>query len=154
MATRSGVPGASADPERLAWWRAFDAAHARTEAHLRRALADEHDLPLAWYRVLDVLAATSSPHVLGEVAAAVGAPLSSVSRQVDRLEEHQWVTTHRGSTANHRHVLVHLTPAGRDVWKRATTTVRQTLRKQVLVDVDPADLADEVGRASRLAPGS
>jgi DNA-binding MarR family transcriptional regulator len=101
--------------------------------------------------VLDVLA-QQSPQVLGDIAAQVGTPLSSLSRQIDRLEAQQCVTTQRGSLQNHRHVLVQLTPTGRDTWKRASTTVRQTLRRRVLVDVDPADLSDEVARAARLAP--
>ena len=151
MTSKASIPGAVADPERLAWWRAFDAAHARTEARLRQALAAEHDLPIAWYRVLDVLA-QQSPQVLGDIAAQVGTPLSSLSRQVDRLEAQQCVTTQRGSAQNHRHVMVQLTPAGKALWKQATTTVRQTLRRRVLVDVDPADLSDEVTRAARLAP--
>ena len=152
MTRRDGVPGAAADPERLAWWRAFDAAHARTEAELRRALADDHELPLAWYRVLDALAQHAAPQVLGDVAAALGVPLSSLSRQIDRLEALQYLVTRRGSAHNHRHVLVQLTPAGRDLWKRATTTVRQTLRRRVLRGIDPADLGGEAARAALIAP--
>ncbi len=154
MTTRRTVPGAAADPERLAWWRAFDAAHARAEVHLRRALAEQHDLSLAWFRVLDVLAQQSTPRVLGDVAAHLGVPLSSLSRQIDRLENAALVITSRGSTDNHRHVLVQLTSNGKDLWKRATTTVRQTLRRHVLVDIDPADLTDEVQRADLVAPNS
>lgn len=154
MSSKASIPGAAADPERLAWWRAFDAAHARAEAQLRQALAAEHELPIAWFRVLDVLAQQASPQVLGDIAAHVGAPLSSLSRQVDRLEAQQWVTTRRGSAQNHRHVLVQLTPAGRDVWKRATTTVRQTLRRRVLRDLDPNVLTEDVTRAPRIAPGA
>ena len=154
MSARGSIPGAAADPERLAWWRAVDAAHARTEAHLRRALLDDHDLPLAWYRVLDVLALHGAPQVLGELASRLGVPLSSVSRQIDRLEDQGLVTTQRGSAANHRHVMVQVTSAGKATWKAATTTVRQTLRKAVLVEIDPAELADEVARAARVAPGT
>jgi DNA-binding MarR family transcriptional regulator len=154
MTTRRTLPGAAADPERLAWWRAFDAAHARAESQLRRALSEQHDLSLAWFRVLDVLAQQSSPSVLGDVASQLGVPLSSLSRQIDRLETEELVTTRRGSADNHRHVLVQLTPAGKDLWKRSTTTVRQTLRRHVLADIDPAELTDEVQRASRVASGT
>jgi DNA-binding MarR family transcriptional regulator len=152
MTTGRAVPGAAADPERLTWWRAFDAAHARTEVHLRRALLDQHDLALAWYRVLDVLAQQSAPQVLGAVAAALGVPLSSLSRQVDRLEERALVSTERGSHTNHRHVVVHVTADGKALWKQATTTVRQTLRRHVLTDIDPTELVDDARRATRVAP--
>lgn len=152
MTSRRPVPGAAADPERLGWWRAFDAAHARTEVHLRRALLDQHDLALAWYRVLDVLAQQSGPQVLGDVAAQLGVPLSSLSRQVDRLVDDSLVSTERGSDTNHRHVMVRLTSQGKARWKQATTTVRQTLRRHVLADIDPAELIDEVERAPRIAP--
>jgi DNA-binding MarR family transcriptional regulator len=151
MASRTPLPGASADPERLAWWRAFDAAHARTETLLRRALAEQHDLSLAWFRLLDALGQQSGPQVLGDLSAHLGVALSSVSRQIDRLEQHEWITTRRGSSQDHRHVVVQLTPAGKEVLKRATTTVRQTLRKQVLTQIDPADLAVEVDLAQRVA---
>lgn len=154
MTSRRPVPGAAADPERLAWWRAFDAAHARTEVHLRRALLDQHDLALAWYRVLDVLAQQSSPRVLGDVAAELGVPLSSLSRQVDRLEAQALVSTGRGSDTNHRHVMVQLTADGKALWKQATTTVRQTLRRHVLAEIDPAELLDDVARAPRVAPNA
>jgi len=151
MASRTSLPGASADPERLAWWRSVDAAHARAETLLRRALAEQHDLSLAWFRVLDALGQQSGPQVLGDLAARLGVALSSVSRQIDRLEEHEWITTRRGSAQDHRHVVVQMTPAGKEVLKRATTTVRQTLRKQVLSQIDPTDLAAEVDLAQRVA---
>ena len=149
---RRRVPGAEADPERLAWWRAFDAAHARAETHLRRALLEQHDLPLAWYRVLDVLAQDPTPHHLGEVAQRLGVPLSSLSRQVDRMVDQMLVTAQRGSDLNHRHVMMTLTSEGKQVWKRATTTLRQTLRRQVLAGLDPTELGDEVERAAQVAP--
>lgn len=151
MAVRNAFPGASADPERLAWWRVFDAAHARTETLLRRSLAEQHRMSLAWFRLLDALGQQSSPQVLGDLSTHLGVALSSMSRQIDRLEQQGWITTRRGSAQDHRHVMVHLTPEGKDVLKRATTTVRQTLRKQVLTQIDPADLGAEVDLVQRVA---
>jgi DNA-binding MarR family transcriptional regulator len=151
MTNRGRLPGAAADPERLQWWRAFAAAHARAEAQLRRALLDQHDVALSSWRVLDALAGQPTPRVVGELGAELGVPLSSLSRQIDRLEAQALVSTRRGSQANHRHVLVQLTPQGRDLWKRATTTVRQTLRRQVLADIDPAELTSDGGWVDRVS---
>jgi DNA-binding MarR family transcriptional regulator len=113
----------------MAAWRALDAAHQSVQRSLQQALMDERELPLAWFRVLDELQLVGGRAVIGEVAAALHLPPSSLSRQLDRLEDEGWVRRMRGVGTDYRHVVVALTPEGRQVWRGAETTVRQTLRR-------------------------
>lgn len=75
------------DPVRMAAWRAFLAAHARTTARLGRELQDGEDLPLTWY---DVLVQLSEGPACGlrmqELADRVLLSQSGLTRLVDRME--------------------------------------------------------------------
>lgn len=75
------------DRPRLAAWRAFLIAHARTVEAIGRDLAEAGTLPLSWYDVLIALYEAPDRRLrMHELAAAVLLSPSGLSRLVDRLE--------------------------------------------------------------------
>lgn len=140
-------PRAEDDPARVAAWRALDAAQRATERALHQALMDERGLSLAWFRVLDRLQEVGGKALVGELTGALRVPPSTGSRQLDELEAEGWVRREFGSGPNHRHVVVVLTPDGRATWRAASTTVRQTLRRGPLAQLEQ----HEVGYLTTLA---
>lgn len=142
----SGRPSAAHDPQRLELWRRLTTLVASGDAALRRELLATHDLAVAQWRMLDSLAVGSAPMSVGVLAQDLGLAISTVSRQIDRLEEQGWVIRLTGSPLDHRHILVRLTPEGRALWRSATTTVRRVLRREVLYGIDDADLDEWVRR--------
>ena len=79
---RSGLEG-----PRLAAWRVFLVAHARTVEAVERELARVDTLPLSWYQVLIALDEAPGRRLrMHELATAVGLSPSGLSRLVDRLE--------------------------------------------------------------------
>lgn len=73
------------DGSRLAAWRAFLVAHARTVAAIERELADK--LPFSWYDVLIALYEAPDRRLrMHQLASVVVLSPSGLSRLVDRLE--------------------------------------------------------------------
>lgn len=147
----SGRPSAANDPQRLDLWRRLSTLVANGDAALRRELGETHDLAVAQWRVLDALAAAASPVSVGVLAHDLGLAISTVSRQLDRLEDQAWVVRVSGSPLDHRHILVRLTPEGRALWRSATTVVRRVLRREVLCGIADADLDEWVQRFGDVA---
>jgi DNA-binding MarR family transcriptional regulator len=54
---------------------------------------------------------------------------SSLSRQVDKLEDLRYVARERATLDDGRGLLVVLTREGRDVWKRASTSYYRIVRR-------------------------
>ena len=75
------------DPERLQTWRAFLTAHAAMAKMLTHELAEEYDLQLPWFEVLDALAANEGSMRFNELAERTMTNPSSLSRQIDKLED-------------------------------------------------------------------
>lgn len=80
------------DYERLDVWRSFLTAHAAMSKMLSRALEEENNLQLPWFEVLDALASAEDGALrFNELAEKVMAHPSSLSRQIDRMEEKKLV---------------------------------------------------------------
>ena len=80
------------DFERLDVWRSFLTAHAAMSKMLSRALEEENNLQLPWFEVLDALATAEEGSLrFNELAEKVMAHPSSLSRQIDRMEEKKLV---------------------------------------------------------------
>jgi len=75
------------DGPRLAAWRAFLVAHARTVEAIERELAGAETLPLSWYDVLIALYEAPGRRLrMHQLASAILLSPSGLSRLVDRLE--------------------------------------------------------------------
>jgi len=121
---------AAPDPERLRVWREFLTSHAAMQKMLSRALETDHGLLLTWYEILDALHDDDEGSVrFNELAEKVMAHPSSLSRQIDKLEELRYVARERATLDDGRSLLVVLTREGRDTWKRASTTYYRIVRR-------------------------
>ncbi len=133
-------PSAAHDAERLEVWRLMTLLVARTDMAARSELAEVHGVSLSEFRVLDALAGARQARPVGEIALEAGIVASTLTRQIDRLEEREWVTRQAGSAQDHRHVVIRLTPQGRQVWRSASTVVRRVLRNEILTEWSDQDL--------------
>jgi len=121
---------AAPDPERLRVWREFLTSHAAMHKMLSRALEADHGLLLTWYEILDALHDTEDGSLrFNELAEKVMSHPSSLSRQVDKLEDLRYVARERATLDDGRGLLVVLTREGRDVWKRASTSYYRIVRR-------------------------
>lgn len=127
------------DPERLALLRSFRRAHAVVERRLEVALAQEHELPLPWFEVLSALADGDGRLRIQELAEQVMVNKSSLSRQLDRLEELGHVRRDR-SDDDGRGVVVVLTPSGRQRLRAALTTYRRVAQQAFCTHITDTDL--------------
>ena len=118
------------DPERREVWRAFLTAHAALDKMLSHALEEEDGLQRPWFEVLDALA-TSEDGALrfNELAERTMANPSSLSRQLDRLEERRLVAREKSILDDGRAIVVVLTPQGHETWKSASLTYYRIVRR-------------------------
>ncbi len=127
------------DPERLALLRSFRRAHAVVERRLEVALATDHDLPLPWFETMATLAESSGKLRIQDLAERLMINKSSLSRQLDRLEDHGYVRRDR-SEEDARGVVVVLTPDGRDRLRAALPTYRRIAQRAFCVHITDTDL--------------
>jgi DNA-binding MarR family transcriptional regulator len=115
----------AADP--VAAWRELNAAHAAVHAALEHALRREHDLSTVEYEVLDQLSGCPKGKFrMQELAEAVHATQSTVSRVVARLEE-EGLTTRAMCADDRRGIFAIATDAGRERLAAATPTYRRVI---------------------------
>ena len=117
------------DPERLQVWREFLTAHAAMEKMLSRELLEEFDLPLPWFEVLDALAANEGSLRFNELAERTMANPSSLSRQIDKLEERSFVAREKATGDDGRAVDIVLTKKGHDLWRQANPAYYRIVRR-------------------------
>jgi DNA-binding MarR family transcriptional regulator len=127
------------DPERLAAWRAASRAHAIVRRQLEVALA-ERDLPLPWFDVLQCLQEAGGRLRALELAEQLLVNKSSLTRQLDRLEEAGYVRRDRGSDDDGRSVLVVLTRDGRAAFRYGLTAYHSVVRRAFAAHVTDTDL--------------
>jgi len=132
---------AAPDPERLAVWRSLLNVHASLDRALTTALADERELPLQWFEVVNGLQTNGGRLRVMDLAELLVVSPSSLSRQLNRMEEEGYVRRERGGGDDQRAVLVVLTRDGRDTWRRANTTYQRVLRKQFFGRLGDSDVA-------------
>lgn len=128
------------DPERLAAWRAFLTAHAAMEKMLSRELMQEFDLQLPWFEVLDALAANEGAMRFNELAERTMTHPSSLSRQVDKMEERHFVAREKATGDDGRAVEIVLTPRGHDMWRTANPAYYRIVRRVFTNSLTETDL--------------
>ena len=107
------------DPERLALWNAFLAAHASITAKLAADLQTERDMTLPWFDTLSALAEAGVRLRMRELAERLGVNKSSLSRQIDRMED-DGVVERVDVAGDARGHFATITRDGRDLLRRAT----------------------------------
>jgi DNA-binding MarR family transcriptional regulator len=118
------------DPDRLGVWRAFRTAHAALDKMLTHALDEQDGLQLPWFEVLDALATNEEGAFrFTDLAERVMTNPSSLSRQLDKLEERKLVAREKSVLDDGRAILVVLTPKGHDVWREASFTYYRIVRR-------------------------
>jgi DNA-binding MarR family transcriptional regulator len=128
------------DPDRLGVWRAFLTAHAALDKMLSHALEEENDLQRPWFEILDALALTEDTSMrFNDLAERVMANPSSLSRQLDKLEDKKLIVREKSILDDGRAILIVLTPMGHDSWKEASQTYYRIVRRafsNTLTDTD------------------
>ncbi len=128
------------DPERLQTWRAFLTAHAAMEKMLTRELDAEYGLQLPWFEVLDALEANEGSMRFNELAERTMTNPSSLSRQIDKLEERKLVAREKSTLDDGRAVEIVLTPRGHDMWKEASPGYYLIVRRVVTNSLTETDV--------------
>lgn len=135
-------------------WRELQSITAAIERRIDAELVAEWQVPLVSFDVLAALQRSGGRARPSELADALRLSPSSLSRRIDRLEEEAWVARSRApAPADHRAVVVALTPRGRALWRAMNITYRRALRRLVSSRL-PDDRDVEALRAvlSRLDP--
>jgi len=132
---------AAPDPERLAVWRSFLTAHSLLDRALNHALLDERDIPLAWFEVLNALQLAGGKVRVMDLADNLVRSPSSLSRQLNRMEEEELLRRDRGRPDDQRVVVIVLTREGRELWRRANTTYLRVLKRNFLSKLTDTDVA-------------
>ncbi len=118
------------DADRLESWRSFLTAHAAMNKMLSRALEEDEGLQLPWFEILDALAMSDEKSLrFNDLAERVMTHPSSLSRQIDKLEDKQYVAREKSVADDGRAIVLVLTPIGHDVWKSASTTYYRIVRR-------------------------
>jgi len=118
------------DPERLEAWRSFLTAHAAISKMLSHALEEVFDLQLPWFEILDALEASEEGSLrFSELAERVMANPSSLSRQIDKLEERKLVAREKSVLDDGRAIVLVLTPKGHEMWKEASIVYYRIVRR-------------------------
>jgi DNA-binding MarR family transcriptional regulator len=125
----------SADEGRYACaraWAALTAAHARVTGQLTGALALACGLSINAFEILLRLEHQPPPGLrLSELNSAVQLSQPSLSRAVARLGDRGWLSRARAAD-DRRGLLVTITPAGRDLLRRAAPVHAQVVREYLL----------------------
>ncbi|MEI8285739.1 MAG: MarR family transcriptional regulator, partial [Actinomycetes bacterium] len=101
------------DADRLESWRSFLTAHAAMNKMLSRALEEDEGLQLPWFEILDALAMSDEKSLrFNELAERVMTHPSSLSRQIDKLEDKQYVAREKLVADDGRAIVLVLTPTG------------------------------------------
>ncbi|CAB4886215.1 unannotated protein [freshwater metagenome] len=133
---------AAPDPERLAVWRSFLVAHASIERSLTLALDEERELQLPWFEVLNALQHAGGKLRVMDLAERLLVSASSLSRQLNRMEDEGFIRRDRGVVGDHRAVVIVLTRDGRDTWRRANTTYLRVVKRQFTNQLTETDVTN------------
>ena len=128
------------DPDRLGVWRAFLTAHAALDKMLSHALEEENDLQRPWFEILDALATNEDTSMrFNDLAERVMANPSSLSRQLDKLEDKKLIVREKSILDDGRAILIVLTLLGLESWREASQTYYRIVRRafsNTLTDTD------------------
>ncbi|MGD9704179.1 MAG: MarR family winged helix-turn-helix transcriptional regulator [Acidimicrobiia bacterium] len=140
------------DPERLAAWRTVNRAHAVVKRQLEIALGDR-ELPLPWFEILLCLQEAGGRLRALELAEQLMVNKSSLTRQLDRLEEEGHIRRDKGTDDDGRSVLVVLTRHGRETYRRGMTRYQSVVHKSFAVHVTDTDLVAVQRVAGKILEG-
>jgi len=138
------------DAGRVAAWRAFGVIVVDMQRKVEAGLVDDYDLPLAWFELLAALQAAGGSLRVGDLCDVLHELPSSLSRRLDRMEEHGFVSrTATPTPDDRRSVTVTLTRDGRAEWRDANITYRRMVQQHfasALTDTDIASLQRILGK--------
>lgn len=130
------------DAGRVATWRTLGVVASEVQRKVESGLLDDYDLPLAWFEVLAALQAAGGSMRVGELCDALHDLPSSLSRRIDRLEEHGYVKRVATPTLDDkRAVTVNLTRDGRAEWRDANITFRRMVQQHFANHLSDSDVA-------------
>ena len=139
------------DAERLAVWRSFLEAHAAITTKLGAELQEQRGLPLGWYEVLLHLQEAGGRLRMQELAGALIVNKSSLTRQVDRLEEEGLVLRERASHDGRGQFAV-ITSKGREALRRAAPVHLRGIQRHFAAHLTDSDVI-ALSRAFTKLPG-
>jgi DNA-binding MarR family transcriptional regulator len=139
------------DAERLAVWRSFLEAHAAITAKLGAELAAQRSLSLNWYEILLRLNESGGRLRMQELAATLLVNKSSLTRQIDRLEEEGLVQRERDAHDGRGQFAV-ITSKGRDELRRAAPVHLRGVQKHFAAHLTDSDVV-ALARAFAKLPG-
>ena len=138
------------DAGRVAAWRALGVMVVDMQRKVEAGLVDDYDLPLAWFELLAALQAAGGSLRVGDLCDVLHELPSSLSRRLDRLEQHGFVSRTATPTLDDRRaVTVTLTRDGRAEWRDANITYRRMVQQHfasALTDTDIASLQRILGK--------
>ena len=117
------------DTDRLEVWREFLISYGALERMLTRALQEECNLALPWFEVMEALHATGGRMRFMELAEKVMVHPSSLSRQLDNMEDAELVAREKLNEEDGRAVTVTLTQIGRDDWRTASVVYDRLVKR-------------------------
>jgi DNA-binding MarR family transcriptional regulator len=129
-------------------WAALGAAHARVAGLLAAALATQAGLTVTEFEMLLRLDRAPARLRLAELKTAVPLTQPALSRAVTRMAD-RGLLARSGAPEDGRGVLIGLTPAGREVLRRAIPVHAQVIRAALLDRLTAAEqrtLAEVLGR--------
>ncbi|MCU1391623.1 MAG: putative MarR family transcriptional regulator [Ilumatobacteraceae bacterium] len=129
------------DPERLAVWRSLRTSHALLDRALTDALRTERELPLPWFEAMNALQVAGGKMRVMDLADHLVASPSSLSRQLNGMEDDGLIRRERADPADQRVVVIVLTPEGRAAWRRASSTYQRVLKRFFLNKLTESDVA-------------
>jgi DNA-binding MarR family transcriptional regulator len=139
------------DAERLAVWRSFLEAHAAITAKLAAELAAQRSLLLNWYEILLRLSEAGGRLRMQELAATLLVNKSSLTRQIDRLEEEGLVKRERDVNDGRGQYAV-ITSKGRDELRRAAPVHLRGVQRHFAAHLTDSDVV-ALARAFAKLPG-
>ncbi|MEJ3749223.1 MarR family transcriptional regulator [Actinomycetes bacterium KLBMP 9797] len=120
-------------------WVALSAAHVRVTEQLSAALSRDCGLSMNEFEVLLRLDHVPPPGLRAcDLHSVVRLTQPSVSRLITRLEQQRWVVR-SGDPKDHRAVRLTLTPAGRELLRRAVPVHARVIRETLLDRVTTAE---------------
>jgi len=132
---------AAPDPERLAVWRSLRTSHALLDRALTDALRNERELALPWFEAMNALQVAGGKLRVMELADHLVASPSSLSRQLNGMEDAGFIRRDRADPDDQRVVVIVLTKDGRAEWRRANTTYQRVLRRFFFSKLTESDVA-------------
>jgi DNA-binding MarR family transcriptional regulator len=139
------------DSERLALWHSFLSAHAAITSKLAADLVGERDITLPWFDALTVLAEAGGRLRMRELAERLAVNKSSLSRQIDRMEDEGLVA--RVEVADDaRGQFAAITRDGRDLLRRATPFHLKGVQREFAQHLTDSDVVALQRVLTKLAP--